>query len=256
MPDFVQVDFHGNIGCRKGMESSCIQDIADGGMEAKDEEAEISKVTFLVSANDVSGDEFYGSKGNKYKNYVKELNKSSGVFQLGNATVQTVQDVEKVKQIVQNVKLYPRQAIIVQAVANMDAINETAEKLVDLRVSEGDRGELSALTEYSVKDVIPEVLVLENEDEPVPEGENESGVHNRQNLSTVMDIAVKREGLRPKSGKKRRKIASNDESLSRSVSRSVTSTQPSCEKLLKVRDAVERAIRVSNFTCQKNCCIY
>jgi hypothetical protein len=144
----------------------------------------------------------------------------------------------------------------VQAVADMDVINETAERLVDLRVSERDLDELSVLKD-PVKDFVhlqvsekSEVLKLGNVKQHIPEAENESGVHSSENLSTVIEVTAKREGLRPKSGKKRRKSASNEESLSRSVSRSVPSTQPSCEKLLKVRNAVERAIRVSNFTCQ------
>lgn len=178
--------------------------------------------------------------------------KSSGLLQLGNATVQTVQDVA-VKQTVQNVvELHPRQEITVQAVVDLNMIRETAEKLVDLRVSEGDLNELSALTEDSVNDdvhleasEIPEVLELENEEECVPEEENENGVHSRQNYSTKLEVIVNTEGLRPKSGKRRRKSISNEGSISRSL----TSVQPSCEKLLKIRDAVEQAIRVSNFIC-------
>jgi hypothetical protein len=51
----------------------------------------------MVSTNGVSDDEFYGSQWQKYKNDVKELYMISGVAQLGNGTVQTVQDVEVAK---------------------------------------------------------------------------------------------------------------------------------------------------------------
>jgi hypothetical protein len=261
MMDFVLVGFQGDIAIRKGMDSTCLQNVINRGAVDKDEKAKTGKVTPLFPANYTSDDEFYDSQdeNEECEHGINELNtKRNGVLLLGKETARTAKNVESAKQTVQNVvELYPRQEKF-QADIALGFTSETEEKLVDLTMSEvyfeeHDIYKLSALTEKSPNDArlhpeepeISEDSELKYEGKFVSEEETKRGVHHRQNFGIKMDLILKREELRPKSSKKRRKSASNNGSPSQFVSRSVTSTQPSCENLLKVKDAVERAIRVS-----------
>jgi hypothetical protein len=252
--------FHDNIRCRKGMDFSCLQNIADGGEVDENEKFETDEVTSLVPAKYPPNESCNSStESDKYGHNAKELNTDrNGVLQFGNEPVKIVRNVERVKQTVQNVvELYPTEENV-QSGLDLDLINETAEKLVDLTMSEVRCEEtniykLCEVTEVSPRNDLgldledprtPEVIELQHEEQLVPETEQECGVHHTENLSGKMDQSMKLEGLRQPLRKKRRKSASNNESVSQSVSRPLT-TQPSCDKLQKVRDAVERAIRVS-----------
>jgi hypothetical protein len=155
------------------------------------------------------------------------------------------------------VELFPTQEEI-EASVDLHLINETADKLVDLAMSEVCCDEtnvhkLSAITKFSPrKDVgvvhedprTPEVTELQHEEQVVSQTGHEC-VHDTENLSSTMDRSMKLEELTQTMKKKRRKSASNNGSVSQSVPRPLT-TRPSCDRLQKVRDAVERAIRVSN----------
>jgi hypothetical protein len=145
-----------------------------------------------------------------------------------------------------------------QAGLDLHLINETADKLVDLAMSEVSCDEtsvhkLSAITKLPPRNGVgveqvdlrtPEVTELKHEEQVVPEIYQECGVHDTENLNSTMDRSMKLEELTQTFKKKRRKSASNNGSVSQSVPRPLT-TRPSCDKLQKVRDAVERAIRVS-----------
>lgn len=255
--DFVSIRFQADIASRKGIDSTCIQNIINRGDADKDEHTKTGKVTPLVPANYTSHDEFYDSQNENEESEhgINELNtKRNGVLLLGRETVRTSGNVELAKQTVQNVvELYLRQEDL-QADVALGFTIETEEKLVDLTMSEVDFEEhdiyrLSALTEDSADNarLHPEEPEISEHFELkcVSEDETKRGVHHKQNLAIITDLILKREELGPKSSKKRRKSASNKGSPSQFVSRSVTSTQPSCENLLKVKDAVERAIRVS-----------
>jgi hypothetical protein len=261
MMDFVFIGFQGDIGSRKGMDSTCLQNIVNEGDVDKNEKTNTFKVAPLVPANDTSDDEFYDSQ-DKHEECERGINclnkKSNGVRLLGKETVRTAGNVELAKQTVRNVvELHRRQGNF-QADVALDFTSETAEELVDLIMSEVDFEEhdiykLSALTEDSPNDARPnpeepetsEDSGLKHDEKCVSEEEKKRRDHHRQYFGIKTDLILKREGLRPKSSKKRGKSANNNGSLSQFVSRSVTSTQPPCENLLKVKDAVERAIRVS-----------
>lgn len=255
--DFVSIGFQADIASRRGMDSTCIQNIIKRGDVDKDKNTKTSKVTPLVPANYTSHDEFYDSlnENEESEHGINELNtKRNGVLLLGKGTARTAGNVELAKRTVQNVvELYLRQENF-QADVALGFTIETEEKLVDLTMSEVDFEEhdiyrLSALTEDSPDNarLHPEEPEISEDSELkcVSEEETKRGVHHKQNFGIKMDLLLKREELGPKSSKKRRKSASNKGSPSQFVSRSVTSTQPSCENLLKVKDAVERAIRVS-----------
>jgi hypothetical protein len=243
------------------MDSTCLQNIVDRADVDKSVKTKTGKVTPLVLANYTADDELYASQDehDECGHDINELNtKRNGVLLVGKETARTAGNVELAKQTVQNfVELYPRQEIV-QADVALDFTSEREEKPVDLTMSEVDFEEhdvykLSALTENSPNDArlhpeepeISEDSELKYDGKYISEEETKRGVHYRQNFGIKMDIILKREGLRPKSSKKRRKSASNNEAPSQFVSRSVTSTQPSCENLLNVKDTVERAIRVS-----------
>jgi hypothetical protein len=252
--DFILVSFYDNIASRKDTESSSVQINVDGVHVHTDLKAEIYKVTSLVSA---SGYGFYGSHNEheEYKNNVKKLDKkSNGVIEIGIVTVQTVEVLGTAKKTARNVVEACSRQEILHVLVYLYSINETAEKLADATLSEVDTDEpdtyeLFGLLEDSTNDAvhpddpeIPEVLKMEHH---VPTEQKENGVHHTQNLSTKMDLIVKKEEeeeVTPKSGKTG---ASMKGSVS-PVRRSVASIQQSSEKLLQLKKAVERAIRVSN----------
>lgn len=256
----VPSSFQGNTGCRKGMDLSCLQNIADGGEVDTNGKFETDEVTSSVPTDDPPN-ECYNSptESEKYDYSGKELNNNRNeALQLGNEPLKTVRNVEWVKQTVQNVvELYPTEEDM-QAGLDLHLINETADKLVDLAMSEVrcDKTNLqnvSAITKFSPRNDVsvdleglrtPEVTELQHEEQVLPETDQESGVRDTENLSSTMDQSMKLEELTQTFKKKRRKSASNNGSACQSVSRPLT-TRPSCDKLQKVRDAVERAIRVS-----------
>lgn len=252
--------FQGNIGCRKGMDFSCLQNIVDGGEVDKNGKFETDEVTSSVPADDPPL-EFYNSttENEKYGYRRRELNNNRNeALQLGNEPLKTVRNVEWVNQTVQNVvELYQTEEDM-QAGLDLHLINETADKLVDLAMSEVSCDEtnvhkLSEITKFSPRNGVgvdqedlrtPDVTELQHEEQVVPETDQECGVHDTENLNSTMDRSMKLEELTQTFKKKRRKSASNNGSVSQSVSRPPT-IRPSCDKLQKVRDAVERAIRVS-----------
>jgi hypothetical protein len=261
MMDFVLIGFQGDIASRKGMDSTCLQNIVDREDVDKDEKAKTGKVTPVVPANYTSNNVFYHSQDEheESEHGINELNtKRDGVLLLGKETVRTAGNVELAKQTVRNVaELCPRQENFQVDIA-LDFPSETEEKLVDLTMKEVDFKEhdiykLSTLREDSPNDArlhpqepeVSEDSELKYDGKCVSEEETKRGVHHRQNSGVKMDLILNREELRQKSSKKRRKSASNNGSPSQFVSRSVASTQPSCENLLTVKDAVERAIMVS-----------
>jgi hypothetical protein len=235
MMHFVFVGFQGDIGSKKGMDSTCMQNIVDEGDIDANGNTQIGIATHSVPAKDTSDDEFYDSQdeheGCGYD--TREFRKGK-VRKAGNA--------ELSKQNVQNaVELYPQQESL-QIHEALDFTSETEEKMLDVTMSEVDFEEhdlykLSALTEDS-----PNSACLHPED-----------------FGTNMDLISKSEKLRSKSSDIRAKSASRKGPPSQFMSRSVTSTKPSCMNLLKVKDAVERAIRVSttilygrNYSCVRN----
>jgi len=252
--------FHGNIGCRKGMDFSYLQNIVDGGEVDKNGKFETYEVTSSVPADDPP-DEFNNSttESEKYGYRRRELNNNRNeALQLGNEPLKTVRIVERINQNVQNVvEMYSIEEDM-QTGLDLHLINETADKLVDLAMSEVSCDEtnvhkLSEITKFSPRNGVgvdqedlrtPEVTELQHEEQVVPETDQECGVHDRENLNSTMDRSIKLEELTQTFKKKRRKSASNNGSVSQSVSRPLT-TRPSCDKLQKVRDAVERAVRVS-----------
>jgi len=252
--------FHGNIGCRKGVDFSCLQNIVDRGEVDKNGKFETDEVTSSVPADDTPN-EFYNSttESEKYGYRRRELNNNRNEgLQLGNEPLKTVQNVEWVNQTVQNVvELHPTEEDM-QPSLDLHLINETADKLVDLAMSEVSCDEtnvhkLSAITKFSPRNSVgvdredlrtPKVTEPQHEEQVVPETDQECGVHDTENLNSTMDRSMKLEELTQTFQTKRRKSASNNGSVSQPVSRPLT-TRPSCDKLQKVRDAVERAIRVS-----------
>jgi hypothetical protein len=246
MMHFILVGFQGDVESKKGMDSTCLQNIVDEGEVDTNGNAQMGIAAHLVSANDTSVDVFYDSQGEREgcEHGTHEMNKKSNeVLLLGKERVRTAGNVELSKQNVQHaVELYPQQESF-QAREALDFTSETEQKLLDVAMSEMDFEEhdmykLSALTEDSPNGARlhpeePEVSELKNDGKCVTEEEKE------------MDLISKTEELRPKSSNKRTKSASSKGSPSQFVSRSVASTRPSCVNLMKVKDTVERAIRVS-----------
>jgi len=241
------------------MDFSCLQNIIDGGEVDKNGKFETNEVTSSVPADDPPN-EFHNSttESEKYGYRRRELNnKRNEVLQLGNEPLKTFRNVECVNETVQNVVELCPTSEDTQAGLDLHLINETTDKLVDLAMNEVSCDEtnvhkLSALT-FSPRNGVgvdqedlrtPEVTELQHEEQVVPETDQECGVHDTENFNSTMDRSMKLEELTQTFEKKRRKSASNNGSVSQSVSRPLT-TRPSCDKLQKVRDAVERAIRVS-----------
>lgn len=233
------------------MDFSCLQNIVDKEEVDKNGKFETDEVTTSVPADDPPN-EFYNSttESDKYGYSGKELNNNRNeALQLGNEPLKTVRNVENVELCTTNEEM--------EAGLDLHLINEAADKLVDLAMSEVCCDEtnvhkLSAITKFSPrKDVgvvhedprTPEVTELRHEKQVVSQTEQEC-VHDSEILNSTVDQGMKLEELTQTMKKKRRKSASNSGSVSQSVPRPLT-TRPSCDRLQKVRDAVERAIRVS-----------
>jgi hypothetical protein len=145
----------------------------------------------------------------------------------------------------------------VLAVLGLDLISETSDTLVDLTMSEVHFDEVNISTLCAVTKESPrsntgedlevsrtrEVTALHDEEQLIAETEG-CGVDHTEDINCKTDQSTKLEELRQTCRKKRRKSASDNGCVSQYVSRPLAIQLPS-DKLQKVRDAVERAIRVS-----------
>lgn len=233
------------------MVSACLQNIVNQGRVDTDEHTHISKVAPSVPANVTSDNEFYDSQDEheECEHVTHEINKKSNeVLLIGKETTRTAGNVALAKQTVQNsVELYPQQESS-QVDEALDFNGKTEEKLLDIimgemYVEEHDIYKLSTLTKDSSNGASlhpeePEDSELKFDGNCVTEGEKKRGVDHRQDFTTDVGLILRREGPRAKVSSRRTKSASSKGSP-------VTSTRPSCVNLLKVKEEVELAIRVS-----------
>jgi hypothetical protein len=239
MMHFVLIGLQGDIGSNKGMDSTCLQNI----VVVTNENTQMG-----MAANGTSDDSQDESEGCQHGTHEMK-HKSNEFLLLGKERVRTAGNVELSKRNAQHaVEVYPQQESF-QAHEALDFTSAREHKLLDVIMSqvdfeERDMNKLSALTEDSPNGTRlhpedPQVSELKNEGNCVTEEEHERGVDHREDFGTEMDPISKSEELRSQPSNRRTTSANSKGPPSQFVSR------PSCLNLMRVKDTVERAIRVS-----------
>ena len=224
MLDLVLYGYHGKVGGRNSMDSLCLQNNVDTGVD--DGTATSGKVTCQVSTNgtpDDDEDEFYDSVDELDEKEVKYSRKEDGL-----------KNQEPKNRNVRDVELKLE--------------NEDGERVEDRPLLKATASKSSELAFEDADDEIPEVIdetPVSEAEEPVSEdhvSDPEEGTRSDDGSGkSTIDTNDKGRKMSPKTSKGRKKSAN------RGGGKNSNANQMTCEKLQKIKDNVEKAIRVSTY---------